>query len=282
MAAAPETRATETTLQPDLFVCVGDSLTEQSWGQSGLGATLADLYRRKLDVVNRGLGGYNTDWGLEAFKRWFPRKEGRQAKVQLMTIWWGANDAALPGQAQHVPLERFRSNIREMVSLIRDPASPYHSPETSIILINAPSFYPELWRDELLKRGVPKDQTRDRDPKVTREYAQAVISLGDELGVPVADADAVVAQEIKRVGEENPKAIWSDGLHLTSLAYQVVTKEVLRAIETAYPEKHWEKLEMMLPDWQSIATGALGPRFDTFTRAEKAVENAVAAGTDPF
>lgn len=154
--------------------------------------------------------------------QWFPHKEGRHAKIQLMTIWWGANDAALPGQAQHVPLERFRSNIREMVSLMRDPASPYHSPETSIILINSPTFYPELWLDERAKRGLPREH--DRDLTVTRRYADEVKSLGLELGVPVADADAVIAQEIKQVGEENPEAIWSDGLHLTQRSYAVVTQ----------------------------------------------------------
>lgn len=204
------------------------------------------------DVVNRGLGGYNTDWGLEAFKRvgpelsllaedraegkvltrktppleraqWFPRKENRQSKIQFMTIWWGANDATLPGQTQHVPLDRFRSNIREMVSLVRDdPASPYYSPETSIILINAPSFYPEHWLDERAKKGLPREH--DRDLEVTRRYAQEIKSLGEELGVPVADAYAAVAKEIERVGEHNPTAIWSDGLHLTSLSYAAVAK----------------------------------------------------------
>ncbi|KWU46604.1 SGNH hydrolase [Rhodotorula sp. JG-1b] len=268
-------------LQSDLFICVGDSLTEQSWSQNGLGATLADLYRRKLDVVNRGLGGYNTDWGLEAFKRWFPRKENRHSKIQFMTIWWGANDATLPGQTQHVPLDRFRGNIREMVSLVRDdPASPYYSPETSIILINAPSFYPEHWLDERVKKGLPREH--DRDLEVTRKYAEEVKSLGEELGVPVADAYAAVAKEVDRVGEDNPEAIWSDGLHLTSTSYAAVAKEVMRVIETVYPEKHWDKLEMMLPDWKDIATGALGPQFDRSEKAEKAVEHAVAAGTDPF
>ncbi|GAA5978251.1 hypothetical protein JCM10908_004287 [Rhodotorula pacifica] len=267
-------------LESDLFVCIGDSLTEQSWGQNGLGATLADLYRRKLDVVNRGLGGYNTTWGLEAFQRYFPRKETRRAKIQLMTIWWGANDATLPGQTQHVPLDLFCDNIREMVSLVRDPASPYYSPETSIILINAPSFYPEHWLDQRELYGLPREH--DRDLENTRRYANAVKDLGRELGLPVANADAAIAAEVERVGADNPRAIWSDGLHLTELAYAAVSKEVKRAIETAYPEKHWDKLPMMLPDWKDIATGALGPQFDVSAKADKAVQDAVAAGTDPF
>jgi hypothetical protein len=33
---------------------------------------------------------------------------------------------------------------------------------------------------------------------------------------------------------------------------------VMRVIETAYPEKRWDKLEMMLPDWKDIGES---PRF---------------------
>ncbi|BGP53755.1 isoamyl acetate-hydrolyzing esterase [Rhodotorula sphaerocarpa] len=256
--------------QSDLFVCIGDSLTEQSWGQNGLGATLADLYRRKLDVVNRGLGGYNTDWGLEAFKRYFPKKADRTSTVQLMTIWWGANDSTLPGQTQHVPLDRFRSNIRDLVSLVRDPASTYHSPETSIVLINAPSFYPEHWLDEKERKGQPREV--DRDLGNTKRYAEEVKSLGQELGLPVADAYAAVERAVQQVGADQPREIWSDGLHLTGKAYAA----------TAYPDKHWDRLPMTLPDWKDIPQGAFGPAFSIDAKAEQAVEAAVAAGTDPF
>lgn len=32
----------------------------------------ADVYARKFDVLNRGLSGYNTDWGLPVLKQvWY-------------------------------------------------------------------------------------------------------------------------------------------------------------------------------------------------------------------
>lgn len=205
------------------------------------------------DVINRGLGGYNTEWGLEAFKQarrelacgsslrrmltplvgttqYFPKKAERSFKIQLVTIWWGANDATLPGQIQHVPLDAFVQNIREMVSLIRDPASPYHSPETSIILINAPPFFQEHWLDTKAAAGGPREQ--DRDDEVTRQYAEAVKQLGAELGLPVADAYTAVTATNHREGLENPKAIWWDGLHLTGLAYRAVTGGASRGFRT--------------------------------------------------
>jgi len=79
-----------TTNYQDLIVLFGDSLTQMSWGPEldGIGARLAsasiliiaskahfiscnavDLYARKLDVLNRGFSGYNTDWALPVWEQ---------------------------------------------------------------------------------------------------------------------------------------------------------------------------------------------------------------------
>ena len=31
--------------------------------------TPADVYNRKLDVINRGFSGYNTEWGFPVFRQ---------------------------------------------------------------------------------------------------------------------------------------------------------------------------------------------------------------------
>jgi lysophospholipase L1-like esterase len=64
----------------DVIMLFGDSITQGAWedGLDGFGQRLSreyarlvvlisantgiDTYARKLDVVNRGLSGYNTDW----------------------------------------------------------------------------------------------------------------------------------------------------------------------------------------------------------------------------
>lgn len=33
----------------------------------------ADVYARKLDVLNRGLSGYNTEWGIPVFEQVYIR-----------------------------------------------------------------------------------------------------------------------------------------------------------------------------------------------------------------
>lgn len=62
------TRTTTTTtttrgIHLDQFLLFGDSITQFSFNphELGWGASLADSYARKLDVVNRGYSGYNTE-----------------------------------------------------------------------------------------------------------------------------------------------------------------------------------------------------------------------------
>ncbi|GAA6050096.1 hypothetical protein JCM3770_001368 [Rhodotorula araucariae] len=262
------------TAQLDRFICFGDSLTELSWGESGLGASLAFLYQRKLDVLNRGLSGYNSDWSLHCLRQWLEPTSASPSgpKTQLMTIWLGANDAVLPGEPQHVPLARYEANLRAIVALARERV-----PEAGLVLITPTPYYPESWLDERVRRGLPR--THDRAPERTREYANAVKRLGEELGVPVADAHTPVWQEMQRLGPEKEGSLFTDGLHLTSEAYRYVVDAVKKAIETHYPEKTWDALPLLFPQWREIPNGALGPNFAT---ADKAVAAAAAARTDPF
>lgn len=34
--------------------------------------THPDIYARRLDVINRGMSGYNTDWGIPVFEQAWP------------------------------------------------------------------------------------------------------------------------------------------------------------------------------------------------------------------
>ena len=47
----------------------------------------------QVDVINRGYSGYNTRWAKYLLETVFPAD---QPKVKLVTLFWGANDAALP------------------------------------------------------------------------------------------------------------------------------------------------------------------------------------------
>ncbi|GMN45898.1 hypothetical protein TIFTF001_015094 [Ficus carica] len=62
-------------MRPEI-VLFGDSLTEQSFRPGGWGASLANTYSRKADVLVRGYGGYNTRWALFLLYHLFPLNFG--------------------------------------------------------------------------------------------------------------------------------------------------------------------------------------------------------------
>ncbi|OAX39179.1 hypothetical protein K503DRAFT_799840 [Rhizopogon vinicolor AM-OR11-026] len=45
----------------DVIMLIGDSITQNGWEQGGFAQLLAERYVRKLDVLNRGFSGYQTD-----------------------------------------------------------------------------------------------------------------------------------------------------------------------------------------------------------------------------
>jgi len=68
----------------------------------------------QVDVVNRGYSGYNTRWANHLLDKIFPNS---QENTQLVTLFWGANDAALPERNRyctlliHRPLQLFQTDL---------------------------------------------------------------------------------------------------------------------------------------------------------------------------
>jgi hypothetical protein len=51
------------TVYPE-WMLFGDSITQQSFAAGGLGQHMSEVYQRRADIINRGYGGYNTEWAL--------------------------------------------------------------------------------------------------------------------------------------------------------------------------------------------------------------------------
>jgi isoamyl acetate esterase len=75
------------------FVLFGDSITQRSFEPGGWAGVVANAYQRRVDVINRGYSGYNTRWALSLADHIFPADV--TSKVELVTVFFGANDAAL-------------------------------------------------------------------------------------------------------------------------------------------------------------------------------------------
>ncbi|CAN6453139.1 unnamed protein product [Victoria cruziana] len=161
------------------IVLFGDSLTEQSFRPGGWGASLADAYSRKADIVVRGYGGYNSRWALFLLDRIFPN--GFEDPPVAATVFFGANDAALLGRAsgrQHVPILEYKENLRKIVCHLKKL-----SPNILVVLITPP----------------PIDETG------RRAYASDGLHF-------TAEGNAVLYDEVIKV-------LFNGGLHAPKMAY---------------------------------------------------------------
>jgi len=236
----------------DSIMLFGDSITEGGWVAGGLAQRLAQVYGRRMDVVNRGLGGYNSECGLTVFKQIFATKEAQRnlPTVRLLTIWWGANDSVLPGEVQHVDISKYAENLYTTISMITSSTSPYYSPCTRIFLITPPPVNPNQR---------PEEPWTTRNNENTKAYAQQVLRVGEETGVDVVDAWELLWT--KAHGKEDRLVPYlSDGLHLTATGYEVVFVELMAKIKAKYPELDPDRYDPIFPAWDQIDPDDITPR----------------------
>ncbi|KAI0373334.1 SGNH hydrolase [Pilatotrama ljubarskyi] len=236
----------------DAIMLLGDSLTQGGFDMNGFAAKLAHVYNRKMDVINRGFSGYNTDWILPVFDQCFATKSEQPhvPKVRLLVIWFGANDAAPPPKPQHVPLERFRANLRKLLWTVRSPESPRHSPDTRVVLMTPPPV--NTAQRERAQRAKSPPKELDREFETTRRYAEAVGEVGREEGVPVVDLWGRLFAEAGR-REEGLEEFLTDGLHLNEKGYAIVFEELDKTIKNEYPEYHYDNLQSVFVYFDLIA-----------------------------
>ncbi|XP_006458519.1 hypothetical protein AGABI2DRAFT_190796 [Agaricus bisporus var. bisporus H97] len=236
----------------DILMLFGDSITQGAWepGLDPLGQRLSHVYARKLDVLNRGFSGYNTDWALPVFEQCIQKHPSPQAsKIRILTIWFGANDACIRPSPQHVPLERFKENLRKMVQMVKSPNSEFFSPGTRVILLTPPPVNTHQRRADLESRNPPL--ALDRLFETTRSYAEAVLEIGNEQDVTTVDVWTLIWEAANR-DEAVLDQFLVDGLHLNSAGYQIVYEQLDETIRRRHPEVHHENIPPTFPLWADI------------------------------
>jgi len=106
--------------QRPLFVLFGASLSENAFQPGGWGASLADYYSRKADVLVRGYTGWNTRRAVAVLEKFFPKDHPSQPA--LVVVFFGSNDAAFPlpsGMGQNVPITEYKANLRQICAHIK-------------------------------------------------------------------------------------------------------------------------------------------------------------------
>ncbi|KAF7725529.1 hypothetical protein EC973_009559 [Apophysomyces ossiformis] len=218
----------------------------------GFGASLANAYQRKMDVINRGFSGYNTDWAIPVFRQLLPTKEDQAreaASIRLITIFFGANDAALPISFQHVPLDRFEENLNTLVSMVRSEDSRFYNPKARLILITQPPLNEPQWQKRCEESGDPLNRTWES----ARAYAEKVRDVGRERDVVVADLWTAITNRCEQENRDLSDFLF-DGLHLNGNGYQVLYDLLMETIGQHFREIHPDALEMELPYWRQLTT----------------------------
>ncbi|OMJ08481.1 GDSL esterase/lipase [Smittium culicis] len=219
----------------DVIIAFGDSITElgQDPRMNGWVSQLSNYYIRKLEVINRGYSGYNTENGWSVFSRMFPKSrddvgcermkfssteryktaenldkrveleigtsESNRARTKLVIIFLGTNDASFPVVSQHVSLENFEANIHKMISLLSDPSSDRYSRGTRILLISPPPISESIFKKFLAENGF---HIKFKSNDLTKEYSDKIVEIGKQRGIPTIDTWTSFMKEISSIREK--------------------------------------------------------------------------------
>ena len=165
--------------------------------------------------------------------------------MRLFVLFLGANDAVLAGRGnQHTPLPQYKTNLKLLLNMVREAF-----PKTKLLIMTPPAFHPGHWEAHRKNQG----RVLDRDTAVTREYAQACIQIGQDMGVPVVDLHTAM-DEFAGSSSQPEQAYWDrmselliDGLHFSKEGNALVFQQLKSAIAKNYPELDSQAMRMKFP-----------------------------------
>ena len=210
------------------IILFGDSITEQAFGwrgddfppvDFGWASLLAADYARRADVLNRGFSGYTSRHAVDMLPRVFA---GPLPSCLFCTVFFGANDAALPGELQHVPVNEYGQNLVTIVQHIRETLDSNDFP---ILLITPPPFHAEAWM------ALKQFDSPGRDNDVAKRYGNKVKEVAADLeNCAVVDAWTLLEGSL-----ENRMAYLSDGLHLNEAGNRVLHQGIMQVLRKDFP-----------------------------------------------
>ncbi|KAF2240448.1 SGNH hydrolase [Trematosphaeria pertusa] len=247
----------------DQFILFGASIMEQASTQErgfALAPALQQAYIRRLDVVNRGFSGFNTDQALRVLPKIIPDPD--QTRVRFMVILFGSNDAcfAEAQNGQHVPLAQYKKNL---VELLTHPAIQAHKPR--LLLVTPPPIEERRLEHRVRSQGYSK---LNRSNVVTKQYAEASREVAGDMGVACVDLwTAFMSRTGWQPGDplygsqdlpENDaiRSLIHDGLHFTPEAYKIFYDEVVKTIAKTWPDQLPDQLPYVIPAWDDGAAWA--------------------------
>ncbi|KAJ9107536.1 hypothetical protein QFC21_000994 [Naganishia friedmannii] len=208
------------------IIVTGDSISQQAFKIGGYGAALIDAYQGKADVINRGMGGYNSEQLLKKLKDDFQWPSGGQTLLVIVHI--GTNDATTHG-IQHVPVEDFTQNVKATLQSLKET-----QPNAQVILLTPSTVDMAAWSALGREQGMPSEFTDNRSPEAAKRIRDAVLDVAKEADVGVVDVWKLHDDAVKN-GELKTSELFSDGLHYSERGYAYINKALLQLLNTRYP-----------------------------------------------
>lgn len=230
-------RAASWRLRP-IILLLGDSITEYGYGNAdssdiGWVSLLSAAFTRRCDVLNRGFAGYNTRLMLQLLPRIIGAPTTTDSSTTcnhdllFCTIFLGANDAVLPGELQHVPIDEYAANLDKIMIKMRESTGKSDNDSlVPIILLSPPPIDEAAWA---AWRQIEKS---DRSNDVAREYGFKV----KEVAAKHEQSSVVDTWELLE-GRSDARSLYlSDGLHLNEKGNRKVYQGLLDVIKKDYPQ----------------------------------------------
>lgn len=253
-------------LQYNKFILFGDSITQFSSSPAlefGLQPALQDLYARKLDILNRGYSGYNSNHARLILPKILQQElDESKSNIKLMTIFFGTNDTFQIdddiNKIQAVDIASYRNNLVAMIEMcLENNIKP--------IIIG-----PTLHDNRLSRIGyIARKRSLNNDATTCQRnhlFSKAAEEVAHEFKVPFLDlwdsfrkyGDWSVEQLYKLNGKTNDEEyidlseLLIDGIHLSGKGYRILYEELVKIIEEQFPEMISGDLPMILPYWMDI------------------------------
>lgn len=216
---------------------LGDSQTQLGWTEGGWVSLLADKYVRRLDIINRGLSGYNTRMLLAVLPDILAQVD--PAKCKIVTLMIGSNDASFPetNPSQAVPLEEFGENLLKIISMLLNKGFK----KETLVLISPPPISPEKWARHQADRPGPAYQNC-KDNELNKKFALECGAVANRLGVIFVDLFTAIMKRTKL------DIALSDGLHLGREGHRILCELLMEVIDNKLGDGN----RLKLPEWRDM------------------------------
>jgi lysophospholipase L1-like esterase len=205
-------------------VLFGDSLTQRGFEPGGWASALAHHLGRRADVYNRGYGGYNARWASYLAPALFPDPSGAPGRHLLVTVWFGANDAADAGERAHVPLDEFARRLELIVARARRAA------RAVVVLTPPPVHGPTRLAYQRRRYGARATGVEERTTAGALAYGAEAARVARAAGAHVLDVGRLMVADDGWPAFVGAGDADGDGLHLSAAGQRFVADALIGAL----------------------------------------------------